>query len=360
MQAKRRLLYIMHSPVIGGVETAVFSAIPLLHEAYELRVLVLGKLNTPLYQSLDKPLQGLFQSFDHPIYQYPRCMSALITAIKEFDPDLMVSSLWRASWLASMYKRKHKGVSWYACLHNTHFFHFADRYFSKRALRRSDVVLCDSEAAKDFAKNFRLNDKPLHVLSMLTLSKPAGPTGNIPRGDGPIKFLFLGRMHKQKNLPLAIAFLAMLRADGYDVHFDIYGRDDGDKPSVESAIHKYKLQQEVRFCGEVLPYQREGIYGHYHFYLQFSEVEGMAMSVVEAMQFGLIPIVTPVGEIARYTVNGESALWLEEHKLDRLKAAWEMLIMHPERYSIMSQKARQRFSDYPSFAETLLASFNNP
>ena len=36
------------------------------------------------------------------------------------------------------------------------------------------------------------------------------------------------------------------------------------------------------------------------------------MSVVEAMQIGLVPIVTPVGEIARYCVDGKNAVWVQE------------------------------------------------
>ena len=36
------------------------------------------------------------------------------------------------------------------------------------------------------------------------------------------------------------------------------------------------------------------------FYLQTSKFEGFAMSVVESMMMGLVPVVTPVGEIGRY------------------------------------------------------------
>ena len=38
----------------------------------------------------------------------------------------------------------------------------------------------------------------------------------------------------------------------------------------------------------------------YNFYIQLSDFEGMAMSVLESMSLGLIPVVTNVGEISNY------------------------------------------------------------
>ena len=42
------------------------------------------------------------------------------------------------------------------------------------------------------------------------------------------------------------------------------------------------------------------------FYLQTSKLEGMAMSVIESMQVGLIPLVTNVGEIQYYCFDKKS------------------------------------------------------
>ena len=71
---------------------------------------------------------------------------------------------------------------------------------------------------------------------------------------------------------------------------------------------KLEINDAVEFVGplsheEVL---RRG--AQQSFYLKTSVFEGMAMSVVEAMQLGLVPVVTPVGEIARYCVNGVNSI----------------------------------------------------
>ena len=44
------------------------------------------------------------------------------------------------------------------------------------------------------------------------------------------------------------------------------------------------------------------------FFLQLSLNEGLAMSTLEAMQFGLIPIVTNVGEIKNYCIHNMNSI----------------------------------------------------
>jgi glycosyltransferase involved in cell wall biosynthesis len=40
----------------------------------------------------------------------------------------------------------------------------------------------------------------------------------------------------------------------------------------------------------------------------------MALSVVEAMQLGLVPIITPVGEIKNYCIDGFNAVVIDNEK----------------------------------------------
>ena len=47
------------------------------------------------------------------------------------------------------------------------------------------------------------------------------------------------------------------------------------------------------------------------FFIQLSSYEGMAMSVVESMQLGLVPIVTNVGEIENYCTDGFNSIIYE-------------------------------------------------
>jgi len=63
----------------------------------------------------------------------------------------------------------------------------------------------------------------------------------------------------------------------------------------------------------------------------------MAISVIEAMQAGLVPIVTPVGEITGYCSDGVNSVFFE--KIDDCVARIGSIIDGKECYSAMSTNA---------------------
>jgi glycosyltransferase involved in cell wall biosynthesis len=89
------------------------------------------------------------------------------------------------------------------------------------------------------------------------------------------------------------------------------------------------------------------------FYLQTSVLEGMAMSVVEAMQLGLVPVVTPVGEIAHYSHHGENAVVVT----DDVAAVADVLALleDDERYQAMRKQAMATWADKPLYKDSVLA-----
>jgi glycosyltransferase involved in cell wall biosynthesis len=81
--------------------------------------------------------------------------------------------------------------------------------------------------------------------------------------------------------------------------------------------------------------------------------EGMAMSVVEAMQLGLVPIVTPVGEPARYCRNMENAVIFSD--FDQAVDEVCRLIDEPELYAKVSRAAVATWTDAPIYADDFVA-----
>ena len=61
------------------------------------------------------------------------------------------------------------------------------------------------------------------------------------------------------------------------------------------------------------------------FFIQLSSFEGMAMSVSESMQLGLIPIVTKVGEIKIYCKNLHNSLIFKENEDEVIKSIFELI-----------------------------------
>ena len=104
------------------------------------------------------------------------------------------------------------------------------------------------------------------------------------------------------------------------------------------------------------------LFAQYDFYIQTSEAEGMAMSVVEAMQHGLVCILTNVGEIRNYAKPGENAIIIdepfEEHMSTAVNACQE-LITKPELYNKIANNAFTSFKSKEIFADSLVNTILN-
>tara|TARA_R110002074_G_scaffold57511_1_gene141500 strand:+ start:356 stop:658 length:303 start_codon:yes stop_codon:yes gene_type:complete len=83
----------------------------------------------------------------------------------------------------------------------------------------------------------------------------------------------------------------------------------------------------------------------------------MALSVVEAMQAGLVPIVTPVGEIERYTRDGINAVWIA---LDGPRANVDaaerinVLLNAPDAWQALRTSAVCALNDRPIYSEDII------
>ena len=136
-----------------------------------------------------------------------------------------------------------------------------------------------------------------HKLESVT---PHSPTKN---------FIFWGRLHKHKGLEQSIKIFYDIKGDFPDARFTIIGPDGGMKKKLLELTKHLNLTDSVSFVGEKTFSEIKTLAGNASFYIQTSILEGMAMSVVEAMQLGLIPIVTPVGEIKNYCKDNFNAIF---------------------------------------------------
>lgn len=79
------------------------------------------------------------------------------------------------------------------------------------------------------------------------------------------------------------------------------------------------------------------------------------MACVEAMQLGLVPVVTAVGEMARYVVHGANGLMLDAACLDRAVNDVLALIYDPDRFTALRAAAIARWSAAPLYADDVCA-----
>lgn len=362
MSCKKKIVYILHGLDVGGVEIALLSAIPILQKQFNIKIFVLGSINESLVRSYNVDVEKLLVQVDLPVYTFLFEINKIVKQIESFNPDIVISSLWRAHLIGKIYKDKHINVKYLSFIHSSKFFHFLDAYFTKKSLPNADKILTDSNKSAQFITKFT-NKQPVIISFLTNKSTNKYKLRTIVKGQ-PIHLLFLGRIHAQKNLPRVIRIIHALVQKDEDVYLDIYGRDNGDKATCEKIIQELSLSKRVRFKGQITNARDKfGLFNQYHFLIQASIAEGMAMSVAEAMQSGLPCIVTPVGEIKNYAVDLHSAIFLAEEE-DRFSDEIDLkkirrVISDNKLYNSISENAYTTFKDKKTYSESLVDILNS-
>lgn len=357
MKDKKKLVYVLHDIAMGGAEVALLSAVPALNEKYVLRIIVLGIVNQDLVRNLTEAEKHVFVSFNYPFYLYPFVLPKIIRSILEFNPEIMVCSLWRASLVGVFVKRLNSKIKFFSFNHSTRFPHKLSAFFTRAAAKTADVILTDGIATRNFVLE-KLNPKaPIRIVSFLT--NPTPPVIKERKIDPgrEVKFMFLGRINKVKNLPLVVDTIKYLRERGIAATLDVYGRDDGNIGEAISAIDSANMQNHIRFKGEISMEERMLLFDQYDFYIQLSAFEGMAMSVAEAMQHGLVCVVSPVGEIVHYAEDMQSAIFIDIFNEDRRQSDMNKIyeaVQDEVLYKRLSVNCHHNFLKKLRYADSLI------
>lgn len=358
---KRTLLYIIHDIQLGGVEVALVSAIPKLNEHYDLTVAVLGQIDPKMISHLSDSQKSCFKTFDYPLISYPFNIFRIAFSLLKMKPDIMISSLWRASLAGRIVKAMDRTIVFIPFIHSTTFFHQFDKIFTLLAIRSADQIFTDSSATTEFVKKEHFPACPVTAISFFTQKSPAQKS-NPPLSGDVIRFMFLGRLNPVKNLPLAIDTIGALRSRGLNVHLDIFGRDDGMLADIQKHIARNNLQSVVQFRGELNVDQKLQAFREHHFLIQLSFREGMAMSVAEAMQNGLVCFVTPVGEIQNYAEDMHTAVFANTGSKEEWAASLEKLescARDPVIYQQISNNSYDYFKEVVTYADSLTATVDH-
>ena len=266
-------------------------------------------------------------------------------------PDLLVCSLWRSCIVGILVKLRRPGTRLAVFIHNSVDAHQADRVVTRLAMALAEAVWVDSEAS--LRLRFRKMPRaPVTVIPFLARQlDPALEEDSIQQPTP--TFVFWGRLAAQKNLRNALQLFAAVRRVAPDACFTVIGPDSGELPVLRAWCRQTGIDDAVRFTG---PMDFDGIRASardHAFYLQTSNYEGMAMSVVEAMQLGLVPVVTPVGEIARYCRDGENAVLVAnpEDAASRVLG----LLQDPARWRAMRQRAIATWRGQPLYGDAVAA-----
>ncbi len=295
-------------------------------------------------------LKYIFQKKSE-IFNILKILESLKSVIIE-NPDILIVSLWRAALvgiLVKVFRPKMKVVLFIHSEKDTHFFDFL---ITRLALLSCQEIWFDSNASSKNRFKFLFKKLNKYILSF-NLRNIDGKINGFRQNEP--KFIYWGRISKDKGLYRALEIFEGILNYFPEATFKIIGSRQFDYEEIYQYCVDRNLTKSVFFYDEM---EFEGIKKlaeDASFYLQTSKFEGFAMSVVESMMMGLVPVVTPVGEIGRYC-NSKNSIMVYSN----MEAIRDVILVlrNNNNFSQMSNLAIQTWSGKIFYRESVIKNCN--
>ena len=337
-----RLLHVVPAIGIGGVEIAAHCAAERLGGNLQVQSL------SPSPVSPDEASPEPWMSYGragNPL-DIRNAFSAVRTA-REFNPDVIIFSLWKtilAFLLMRLLLRDRKFVLF---VHSDRSAHMVERLATSVMARLSHAVWADSASTLEGRLGQRRQQMRTRVISFILYKPPA-----VVREKPKPVFAYWGRLNKVKRVKDAIDLFHRIASKRPDSRFIIIGPDSGTRQELEDQVHALGLDGRVEFAGSMRMPEIAAATTHASFFVQLSKQEGVAMSVIEAMQLGLVPVVTPVGEIRDYCKDGVNSIIFSE--MESAAESIDALLDDADRFRRISSSAISQWKDAPLYDADLI------
>ncbi|MBY8823608.1 glycosyltransferase family 4 protein [Sphingomonas colocasiae] len=337
--ASPRIAHIVPADNLGGVETAARSMAESDRLACEFRLHFIAG------ETLATRTDRIAPSNGHGIAAFWRAWKRL----RGERPDVVIFSLWRSVPLALALKLARPKTRIAYFIHSAKVRHVPDAICSWLASRFADQVWCDSQATLDERRDIPARAST-HIISFVT-SRREPPDQRALAA----RFVSWGRLNPIKGIDDSIRLIARLNSSGVDARFEAWGPDDGDKARLVDLAAELGVADRVAFPGPVARGRIADVAARHSFFLQLSRHEGMGMSVVEAMQLGLVPITTEVGQMAHYVQPRRTGVRVDRARLDLAVDEIVALLADQAAFLDLSRGAYAYWQSAPLYADDVCA-----
>ncbi len=207
----------------------------------------------------------------------------------------------------------------------------------KTVWRQAAAVIANSEGLADLARS---HDPDVDI-GMI----PAGADLNaveprsVPTLEGPLRFLFVGRLVSQKGLDVLFRALSNLR-DQHDWTLTIAGEGPL-KDELARAAQGLRLSERIVFRGWLERDHLPAVYKDADVFVLPSRDEGMPNAMLEAMAAGLPVIGSRVSGIEEVVTDNYNGLLIEPDDADALTNALKTVIEDRDKTFALGQAARE-------------------
>ncbi len=316
---KKRVLISINDFLVGGAQKLIASQLLYFNkEKYDIELVSLFefKARKDLYHLIPSSIKvhriGMKSAYDI------KGLLNIAILLFSFRPHTVVSHLFLSNTLLRIFKV----IFWYRVItveHNTYTNKRRWQVFMDRMLSGlSYKIIAVSEEVREFTiTQQKLNEskcitiqngidlKPIKELKKDLTKEEARRKLSLPLNKK--IFLSVARLTSQKNHSLLIESFSFFVKQHKDVILLIAGEGEL-RSSLEEKVKKLDLEESVFFLGAV-----KDIYTYYRasdFLVSTSLIEGMSMSYLEALAFGLPLIATETGGTKMLLKEGQNGIYI--------------------------------------------------
>ena len=147
-------------------------------------------------------------------------------------------------------------------------------------------------------------------------------------------------VRQQKRADLLIDFISYLEQKNVNYLFQIAGEGECADKIVE-YITQEKLQDKVQLLGRLPKSSMDDFWKRQDVFVNVSEYEGTSLSMLEAMAFGCVPVVTDVSGAREFIEVGENGYICKVGDLQGIVACVEKLAFDREKLISCGEKCRK-------------------
>jgi glycosyltransferase involved in cell wall biosynthesis len=214
---------------------------------------------------------------------------------------------------------------------------------------------------------------------IVVLYNPVVMPATVPqrRGKKKLKFVFLGRIgsrggaldlaqsvvsfpkQEKGSFELIRAFAELSESDRE--HTELVLAGNGDLATANQLIAELKIEDKVTILSWISPEQRDKLLAEADAFILPSYNEGLPMSMLESMAWGLPVIVTPVGGIPEVITHQQNGLLVEPGNQQQLIQAMQNLIRDEELRLSLGTAGRMSIEslDIHSYMQSLLVIYES-
>jgi glycosyltransferase involved in cell wall biosynthesis len=205
----------------------------------------------------------------------------------------------------------------------------------KKTINKVDILISLSDNWRYFFSSI-MDEKKIYVINNM-IDKPDF-TKHYPQNRGTIHFLFLGKIVERKGI---FDLLKVIKENKKYLNnkFLLHVGGDGEADKLIKFVTENGLQDLVKFEGWVSGEKKKKLLAICDVYVLPSYIEGLPVSILEAMSYGMPVISTMVGGIPEVVLNNENGFLIEPGNKQQILECISYFLTHPQKVENMGRKS---------------------